>query len=341
MDKQSSYAKAGVDLTAGNRAVDLMRQSVRSTYGPEVLLGIGAFGGLYDGSVLQSMQHPVLVGSTDGVGTKTVLAAQFASFETIGQDIVNHCVNDILVQGAVPIFFLDYVAMPVLDPQVVARIVEGVAVACRGAGCAILGGETAEMPDVYAPGEFDLVGTIVGCVERDGIIDGSAIAPGDVLLGLPSSGLHTNGFTLVRRTFDTDDYDRHDDLLGRPLAEALLEPHRCYLSDFRALSQVGPIQGMAHITGGGFVDNIPRILPEGIGVVVNRDAWDVPALFQLIEHKGQIDHDEMYHVFNMGMGMVVIVRAEDVDGMLSSVSGDVRVIGEAVEWSSGPRVVLQ
>jgi len=339
--EQSSYARAGVDIAAGNRAVELMRKSVRSTYGPEVLLGIGAFGGLYDARRLRSMQHPVLVGSTDGVGTKTVLATRRGSYETIGQDIVNHCVNDILVQGAEPLFFLDYVAMPVLDPEVVASIVAGVAKACREAGCAILGGETAEMPDVYAPGELDLAGTIVGCVECEQIIDGSSIVPGDVLIGLPSSGLHTNGFTLVRRIFESADYDCYDDILGRPLGEALLEPHRSYLPHYRAMAEVGRIKGMAHITGGGFVDNIPRILPEGTGVVVNRGSWAVPPLFELIEQRGEVDHDEMYHVLNMGVGMVVIVGQQDVAPMVAGVPGGAYVIGEVIRRSDEPRVILE
>jgi len=339
--KQRSYAEAGVDIDAGNRAVDLMREAVRSTYGPEVLLGIGAFGGLYDATRLQGMRSPVLVGSTDSVGTKTIIAGALESYESIGQDLVNHCVNDILVQGAEPLFFLDYIAMPRLDPEVVARMVSGVALACREAGCAILGGETAELPDIYAPGELDLAGTIVGCVERDEIVDGSTIAPGDVLIGLPSSGLHTNGFTLVRRIFSEEDHRRHSGLLGRTLGEALLEPHRSYLPHYRAMRRVGRVKGLAHITGGGFVDNIPRILPEGVAAEIDRSAWTVPPLFELIEREGRVDHDEMYRVFNMGVGMVAVVAPEDVDAVRAAVPGESYVMGRVVERGSGPAVILR
>lgn len=337
---QSAYAKSGVDIDAGSKAVALMSQAVRATYGPEVLLGIGAFGGLFDVSRLQGMRAPALVASTDGVGTKTVVACALGSYETLGWDIVGHCVNDILVQGAEPLFFLDYVAAPKLDPEIIAAIVGGAAAACREAGCALLGGETAEMPGVYAPGQMDLVGTIIGLVERDEIIDGSSIVPGDVLLGLPSSGLHTNGFSLVRRIFSREDYDRYADLLGRPLGRALVEPHRSYLNPVRAIRRVATIKGLAHLTGGGFVDNIPRILPDNVSVVVRRGAWQVPPLFQLIERQGGVDHDEMYRVFNMGVGMVVIVAPADVDATLAAAGDEAWVIGEAVARGDGERVKL-
>lgn len=336
-----SYASAGVDIDAGNRAVELMGRAVRSTYGPEVLLGIGAFGGLYDASRLQGMRSPVLVASTDGVGTKTMVAAALGSYETIGQDIVNHCIDDILVQGAEPLFFLDYIAMPKLDPDAVARIVRGVADACRAAGCALLGGETAEMPGVYAPGEMDLAGTIVGVVEREAIIDGSTIAPGDVLVGLPSSGLHTNGFSLVRRVFPPTLYGAHAGELGRPLGAALVEPHRSYLPHVRAIREAVTVKGLAHLTGGAFVDNIPRILPDEVSVVVRRDAWEVPPLFRLIERQGGIDHDEMFRVFNMGIGMVVVVESCDVDAALDAVGRKAYVIGEVVARGDGERVALR
>ena len=336
-----SYASAGVDVDAGNRAVELMGRAVRSTYGPEVLLGIGAFGGLYDASRLQGMRSPVLVASTDGVGTKTMVAAALGSYETIGQDIVNHCIDDILVQGAEPLFFLDYIAMPKIDPDAVARIVSGVAEACRAAGCALLGGETAEMPGVYASGEMDLAGTIVGVVEREAIIDGSAIVPGDVLIGLPSSGLHTNGFSLVRRVFPPASYGAYADELGRPLGEALVEPHRSYLPHVRAVREAVTIKGLAHLTGGAFVDNIPRILPDEVAVVVRRDAWETPPLFRLIEREGGIGHDEMYRVFNMGIGMVVVVDPCDVDDALDAVGREACVFGEVVARGAGERVALR
>jgi len=338
--KKSAYAASGVDIAAGNKAVELMRDAVRSTYGPEVLWGIGAFGGLYDAQRLQQMRHPVLVGSTDGVGTKTMVAAALGSHETLGWDIVNHCVNDILVQGAEPLFFLDYVAAPALDPQVIAAIVGGIAAACRAAGCAILGGETAEMPGVYVAGELDLAGTIVGVVERDEIIDGSHIAPGDVLIGLPSSGLHTNGFSLVRSIFRRESYGQYAEILGRPLGQALVEPHRSYLPHVRAIRHAIIIKGLVHITGGGFVDNIPRILPGNTCAVVRRDAWTVPPLFQLIARVGQVDHDEMYHVFNMGIGMVVIVAPGDVDEALAAAGDGACVIGEIVARQGDAQVVL-
>ncbi|MCD6302476.1 MAG: phosphoribosylformylglycinamidine cyclo-ligase [Anaerolineae bacterium] len=311
MSGKSAYEAAGVTIDAGNRAVDLMSAAVRSTYGPEVLLGIGAFGGLWDARRLQAMCSPVLVASTDGVGTKTAVSAAMDRYENLGRDIVNHCVNDILAQGAEPLLFLDYVAMPALNPDQVARLVSGAAVACREAGCALIGGETAEMPGVYCEGQMDLVGTIIGIVERDQIIDGSHIVAGDLLYGLPSSGLHTNGFSLVRRVFEEERWLRHEPELGTTLGEALTVPHRSYLPDYRILKGTVDIKGIAHITGGGFPDNLPRILPDGLGAVVRRQAWEVPPLFQLIEREGGVDHDEMYRVFNMGIGMVFVLSADD------------------------------
>lgn len=341
---QSAYARSGVDITAGNRAVELMSAAVRSTYGPEVLLGIGAFGGLYDGSRLQNLSHPVLVASTDGVGTKTVVSGALGLYGNLGRDIVNHCVNDILVQGADPLFFLDYVAAPHIDPEVVAEVVAGVSAACREAGCALLGGETAEMPGVYAPGQMDIAGTIVGVVERDAIIDGTRIQSGDQLLGLPSHGLHTNGFSLVRSIFAPNQYGEYADRLGRPLGEALAVPHRSYLPLVRAIRAVADVKGLAHITGGGFVENIPRILPEGLGARVDRQAWQVPPLFELIQQTGGVDPLEMYRVFNMGIGMVVVVASNHVAAVQSAVasvtSEAAPVIGEVVRVSEGPRVIL-
>lgn len=328
----SAYAAAGVDIDAGNKAVDLMREAVRSTYGPEVLLGIGAFGGLFDAAKLQAMRHPVLVGSTDGVGTKTFVGSAMRSYETLGRDIVNHCVNDILVQNAEPLFFLDYYASSIIDPAVVAAVVSGAATACREAGCALLGGETAEMPGVYAPGQMDIAGTIVGIVERDEIVDGSAITAGDALVGLPSSGLHTNGFSLVRRIFPPETYGDYAAELGRPLGEALVEPHRSYLPHVRAIRPVARIKGLAHLTGGAFVDNIPRILPEGLGCKVDRSAWPVPPLFQLIERVGGVDHDEMYRVFNMGIGMIVVVSPQEADAVIHAVGGEAYLLGEVTPW---------
>ncbi len=341
---ESAYARSGVDITAGNRAVELMSAAVRSTYGPEILLGIGAFGGLFDASRLQSMAHPVLVASTDGVGTKTVVSGALGCYENLGRDIVNHCINDILVQGAEPLFFLDYVASPRLDPEVIATVVSGVSAACREAGCALLGGETAEMPGVYAPDQMDIAGTIVGVVERDEIIDGTRIVAGDTLIGLGSHGLHTNGFSLVRSIFSPEDYGAFSDVLGCSLGEALARPHRSYLPLVRAIRGVADIKGLAHLTGGGFIENIPRILPQGLGARIDRSAWQVPPLFQLIQTHGQVDPLEMFRVFNMGIGMVVVVAPEDAERVQALVASEVSetapLIGEIVTFGEGPRVAL-
>lgn len=336
-----AYRRAGVDIDAGNRAVELMRAAVRSTYGPEVLAGIGAFGGLYDAARLQRVEQPVLVASTDGVGTKTRIAVALGRLEGLGEDIVNHCINDILVQGARPLFFLDYVAMAKLDPEAVARIVTGCARACRAAGCALLGGETAEMPGVYAPGEIDLVGTIVGWVDRRRIVDGSAVEAGDVVLGLPSSGLHTNGYSLARQAFADVPWETVFPELGRPLGEVLLEPHRSYLADIEALWAAGvEVKAMAHITGGGFVENIPRVLPAGVGVRLRAGAWPVPPIFALIQRLGGVDEHEMFRVFNMGIGLAVILSPGDAARALDAAPG-MRAIGEVVPWAGeGSRVQL-
>jgi phosphoribosylformylglycinamidine cyclo-ligase len=312
-----AYAAAGVDIDAGNRAVALMRAAVTSTYGPEVLAGIGAFGGLYDARALQSLDGPVLVASTDGVGTKVKLAAAARRYDGIGHDLVNHCINDILVQGARPLFFLDYFAAARLDPEIVAQVVAGLAAACRAAGVALLGGETAEMPGVYAPGEFDLAGTIVGVVERGRVIDGTAIAAGDILVGMASSGAHTNGYTLIRQVFAGVPLAAEFPGVGA-LGDALLAPHRSYLAAVESLRAAVRVNGLAHITGGGFVDNIPRILPAGLAAEVDLASWPVPALFALIQSRGEIPAAEMYRVFNMGIGLVAVVAADQRDAALAA-----------------------
>lgn len=312
----SAYARAGVDIAAGNRAVQLMKAAVQATYGPEVLTGIGAFGGLYDAAQVAALRAPVLVASTDGVGTKTRVAARLGRWETIGHDIVNHCVNDILVQGALPLFFLDYVASAKLDPPQIATIVGGIAAACHAAGCALLGGETAEMPGIYAPGEIDLVGTIVGVVDRAQIIDGTRIQPGDTLLALPASGPHTNGYTLLRALFADDDWYTVRPELGSAIGDALLVPHRSYLPEVRALlaARVG-VRGLAHITGGGVIDNLPRILPAGLGAHLARGSWDEPPIFTLAAQRGNLATRELFHVFNMGLGMVIVVAPAEADAV--------------------------
>ena len=337
-----TYEDAGVDIAAGARAVDLMKASVRSTYGPEVLAGIGAFGGLFDAQALKGLEDPVLVASTDGVGTKTKIASALGRYDTIGQDLVNHCIDDILVQGAKPLFFLDYVAASVLDPDIVATVVGGCAVACREASCALLGGETAEMPGVYAAGELDLVGTIVGVVERRRIIDGSAVRAGDVVVGLASSGLHTNGFSLARKVLAGVDLGTTLPETGRPLGEALLEPHRSYLPHVRRIWGLGvDIHGLVHITGGGLYDNPPRILPPGLAIHLQRGSWPVPPVFRLIQRLGSVDDREMAHVFNMGLGMLVIVDAASSDRVVSALAGEgATVVGEVVQRGSGEAVRL-
>ncbi len=345
MTETHTYAEAGVDISAGTRAVELMTGAVRATYGPEVLAGIGAFGGLFDATRLKSYTSPVLVASTDGVGTKTKVAARLRRWDTIGRDLVNHCVNDILVQGAEPLFFLDYVASAKLDARQVATVVTGVAEACRQAGCALLGGETAEMPGVYVPGELDLAGTIVGVVERASVIDGSRIQPGDAIVGLPSSGLHTNGYSLARRALANLDWSAGLQPAGgsTSIGDALLAVHRSYLGEVRALLRAGvDVRGLAHITGGGFVDNLPRILPPGLGAVIRRGTWPEPPIFALIQRSGTIADAEMFHVFNMGLGMLAVVPADQVQAALDALHGDAYRVGEIVAGEGGREVrVLQ
>ncbi len=311
----TTYASTGVDIAAADTAKELMKEAVRATHTPEVLAGMGAFAGVFDLSSIQHMHQPALVASTDGVGTKTLLAAQAGRYETIGYDLVNHSVNDLLTQGARPLFFMDYLAMGKLDPVQAAAIVQSVAAACREAGCVLLGGETAEMPDIYLPGAFDLAGTIVGIVEQDAMIgSGQNISTGDILLGLPSNGLHTNGYSLARRVFAPYALDTMFPELGEPLVDALLRPHRCYLREIQAL-RTSPgitIKGLAHITGGGFEGNISRILPAGMQAIIETAAWSVPPIFKLLAHLGQVTDKELYRTLNMGVGMVLIVSPASV-----------------------------
>jgi phosphoribosylformylglycinamidine cyclo-ligase len=334
-----AYRSAGVDIDAGQRAVELMREAVRSTYGRQVLAGIGAFGGLFDASALKQMREPVLVASTDGVGTKVKLAAQAQRYESIGCDIVDHCLNDILVQGARPLFFMDYIASSRLKPERVAIIVGGMATACREAGCALLGGETAEMPGVYAPDEFDVAGTIVGVVERAEMLPRDNLRAGDVLIGLRSSGAHTNGYSLIRKIFADVSLDAVLPELGAPLAEVLLAPHRSYLPLLRPLlaARPSPLKALIHITGGGWYENIPRVLPASLGATIQLGAWRVPSLFQLIQQRGGVSADEMYRVFNMGVGMIAVIAREDVDTFQKAIGEETYVIGELV---AGERQVM-
>ena len=337
-----SYKDAGVDIERAAQTKQRMAAIVRSTYGPEVLGGHGRFGGLFDIQWLQLKKDPVLVASTDGVGTKTMIAAALGRFETLGHDLVNHCIDDILVQGAKPLFFLDYIASSQLDPDRVLQIVNGISEACRRANCALLGGETAEMPGVYQPGEIDLVGAIVGWVERSQIIDGSRIAAGDVLIGLPSSGLHTNGYSLARKALAATPLDMPMPDGTGTLGDALLAPHRSYLEPVTRLMARGvDIKGLVHITGGGFYENIPRVLPPGLGVRIEQDAWPTPDIFRLIQQAGHISSEEMYHVFNMGVGLIVIVSPKDVSRTLGLLSDDSYRIGEVTAVSDdSPRVAI-
>ena len=307
-----TYKDAGVDIDAKMKAIERIKGVARGTHRRGVLGEIGSFGGLFDLLDAGAWKRPVLVSSTDGVGTKIKVAMRVGDHTTVGQDLVNHCVNDILVQGAVPLFFLDYIAMGKVVPQVLVDLASGMAKACREAGCALLGGETAEMPDLYKPGEYDLAGFIVGAVDRSQLIDGARISAGDVLLGLPSSGLHTNGYSLARKVF----FERRGlkpqsvvPELGRSVGEELLAVHRSYLPVLRDLVPGGALYGLAHITGGGFTDNIPRILPKGTAARIDLGTWPVPPLFRLLQRDGRIADDEMLRTFNMGIGMVLVVPA--------------------------------
>ena len=315
----SAYARAGVDIDAKMGALRRARRGIEATFTPGVIGRLGSFGGLFR----SPGAGQILVASTDGVGTKIKVACAAGRHDTVGGDIVNHCVNDILVQGAEPLFFMDYIGASKLEPGTLAAILRGLCRACRENGCALLGGETAEMPGVYPPGEYDLVGTIVGRVARRELITGAAIRPGDVILGLPSSGLHTNGYTLARRiVFETAGLKPRDPFPGlkRSVADVLLAVHRSYLAPVRALRRRVAVRGLAHITGGGFADNIERVLPAGRCAVIDRSAWTPPPLFRFLAEAGRVDREEMYRVFNMGIGMVVFVRRADVLAALAALS---------------------
>ncbi|MFC2051011.1 phosphoribosylformylglycinamidine cyclo-ligase [Chloroflexota bacterium] len=333
-----AYARAGVDIKAADKAKELIKQLARSTSRPEVLTDIGLFGGMFQ---LKGYNEPVLVSSVDGVGTKLKIASVLNKHDTIGIDLVNHCVNDILTCGASPLFFLDYIAMGRLLPERVESIVSGIAQACKNTGCALIGGETAEMPGVYQGNDYDLVGFIVGVVEKANILNGNSIASGDILLGLPSSGLHTNGYSLVRKVFGLDrdppSLQVFRPELKRTLGEELLEPHRCYYSELKPVLPM--LKGLAHITGGGFEGNIPRILPEGLAAQINKDAWQVPLIFKLIQEKGRIRDMEMYQVFNMGIGMVIFCSPQDV-AELTVALPETQKIGKVIESTDNEKITI-
>jgi phosphoribosylformylglycinamidine cyclo-ligase len=312
--KSISYADAGVDISSGDRTKQRIKMMARKTFNRQVLSEIGGFGGLF-ALDLEKYPNPVLVSSADGVGTKLKVAFDLNIHHTVGQDLVNHCVNDIAVQGATPLFFLDYLATGRLDNAVVEKVVQGLSDACRANGCALIGGETAQMPGFYADGEYDLAGTIIGAVSRDQIITGDTIEVGDVLLGLPSNGLHTNGYSLARKLlFEVAKYgpDQYVNELKDKTGAALMRVHRSYLSIIKKLTGADVVRGMAHITGGGITENLPRILPKGLGASVDLASWQPPPLFEHLRELGNVTQDEMMRTFNMGVGLICVVPAEKV-----------------------------
>jgi phosphoribosylformylglycinamidine cyclo-ligase len=335
-----TYRDAGVDIDAASRATEKIKELARATFNQRTLSEIGSFGGMFDGA-FPNLQQPVLVASADGVGTKLKIAFATNTHNTIGRDLVNHCTNDILVQGARPLFFLDYIATGKLAPETVAAIVEGIANGCRENGCVLLGGETAEMPGFYADGEYDVAGFIVGVVDRERVIDGKRIASGDVVMALPSVGLHTNGYSLARKLFFEiagHTADTYLDELGSTIGAALLRPHVSYLRPLEGLLDSGSIKGLAHITGGGLTDNIPRILPQGAGVEIKRGSWPVLPIFTLMQQIGSIAEAEMFRAFNMGVGMVLICAPSDaaaIESHLKTQNEKCYQIGRVVAGESG------
>jgi phosphoribosylformylglycinamidine cyclo-ligase len=335
MSKGLSYRDAGVDIDEGDALVEAIKPFAKRTMRPEVLAGIGGFGALME--IPKKYRHPVLVSGTDGVGTKLKLAFALGKHDTVGIDLVAMSVNDVLVQGAEPLFFLDYFACGRLDRSVAAEVIKGIAQGCERAGCALIGGETAEMPGMYPEGEYDLAGFCVGVVEKDSIISGRSIAPGDVVLGLASSGLHSNGFSLVRKILERAKPDLASDFHGRPLAEVLIEPTRIYVKPALALMQAVPVKGLAHVTGGGITGNVPRMLPPGTRAVIDSKSWPRPALFDWLKKEGGVAEDEMHRVFNCGIGMAIVVASEhaaQAAKLLSDAGEKVWTIGH-IESRSG------
>lgn len=336
------YRDAGVDRSAAERAKDRIKSLARGSFNPGVLSEIGSFGGLFRLDPGR-FRDPVLVASADGVGTKIKVAIAAGVHDTIGYDLVAHCVNDILVQGAVPLFFMDYVAFGRLDPERVEAVVAGVARACSEFDCPLLGGETAEMPGTYAEDDYDLAGFIVGVAERERVLTGADVQEGDLLVGLPSTGLHTNGYSLARRAlFEAGGYAIDTELpeLGGSLAQALLASHRSYLAALEPLLEQRRIRALCHITGGGFRGNLPRVLPEGLGAVLQRSAWDVPPLFRLIQKAGEVEDDEMYDTFNMGVGMIAVVAPDQLHAVEHSLErrGEVSWVVGRVDTGAGVRL---
>jgi phosphoribosylformylglycinamidine cyclo-ligase len=334
---RKAYALAGVNIPVADKVKKVIARQARTTFRPEVIRS-EFFGSMFQ---LKGYRDPVLVSSTDGVGTKLRIASLMGKNDTVGMDIVNHCVNDILCCGAEPLFFLDYIAMGKLVTKQIEAIISGIVEACRETGCSLVGGETAEMPGTYSEGDYDLVGFIVGVVEKKSIIDGSSIAPDDVILGLSSSGLHTNGYSLARKVFGIDAnpscLNKSYPELGRSLGEELLQVHRCYYPQLKPVLPL--IKGIAHLTGGGFGGNIPRILPEGIAARIKKHSWDVLPVFKLIQKEGNIAEEEMYQVFNMGIGMIIVCSAGQVANIVS-VLPQAEVIGEIIRGRNEERVII-
>lgn len=339
MSKPISYSDAGVSIDNANLAVAKIRQFAKSTFNERTLTEIGSFGGMFS-AAFPDMSEPVLVASADGVGTKLKVAFMADVHNTVGQDLVNHCVNDILVQGARPLFFLDYFATGVVNPDVTASVVEGMAIACKQNGCVLLGGETAEMPSMYADGEYDLAGFIVGIVDKQKVIDGKNIAVGDVVLALPSNGLHTNGYSLARKLlFEVGNYDINSIIDGEKISETLLKPHRSYLKDFDKLLDSGKIKGLAHITGGGLLENIPRILPENVSVEIKRGTWHELPIFSLMQQLGNVEDKEMFRTFNMGVGMIIVCSQEDKTFIKEHLGEECKDIGKVLEGSKEVEII--
>ncbi|MDB6122017.1 MAG: phosphoribosylformylglycinamidine cyclo-ligase [Pedosphaera sp.] len=349
--KQKAYARAGVDIDLGNRVKATLPQLLASTHRPEVLGKVGGFGGLFALDV-KKYKQPVLVSSTDGVGTKLKLAFAMDKHDTIGEDLVNHCVDDIAVLGAEPLFFLDYIGTGKLKPHVFTELIEGFARGCSKNRCALIGGETAQMPGFYQPGEYDVSGTIVGVVEKSRMLDGKTIKPGDVVIGLASSGLHTNGYSLARKIFFEQMKLKPKSRvaeLGNTIGDELLKVHVSYgplvqklLKKFNPATGARTIKGLAHITGGGFVDNIPRVLPKNCDVLIREGSWDMLPIFQIIQARGRVPKEELYQVFNMGIGMTLIVSADKADAILKSIRAEKQkawLIGEVVKGKGEAKVV--
>jgi len=329
---KETYRAAGVDIDVGDKIAKIVGKQARSTFTPEVISDLGFFCGLFE---LKGYDKPILVSSADGVGTKLKIACAVDRHETIGVDLVHHCVNDILTCGAAPLFFQDYIAMAKLVPEIVTSIIEGMARSLSAVGCILIGGETAEMPGLYPEGEYDLVGFIVGVVEREKVINGKQI------MALPSSGLHTNGYSLVRRVFHIDEdpscLNRLYPQLDRPLSEKLLEPHRCYYPMLKSVLAL--IKGIAHITGGGIPGNLPRILPQGLAARIERGSWEIPPIFSLIQKEGNIGEREMYRVFNMGIGLALVCSPDNVEALIKAIPG-ARPIGEVTKQKGKQRIII-